>query len=165
MVIVRAKASGVGRRTLERFLVRAQRAAGVSGEVNVLLTGSTEMRRLNREFRGQDRATDVLSFPASVNGAGGELAVSAPLAARNARGLGHSTGKEVQVLIMHGLLHLAGYDHERDRGRMARQEAKLRRALGLPVGLIERALQRGEPARRRQGRTRPGNSRAMNPKP
>lgn len=139
MVIVRAKISGVSRRGLERFLDRARRAVGVSGEVNVLLTGNAEMRRLNRNFRGKDRATDVLSFPAMAKGASGELAICAPVAASNARLLGHSAGKEVRVLILHGLLHLAGYDHERDRGRMARKEAKLRRALRLPVGLIERA--------------------------
>ncbi len=150
MVIVRAKVHGVSRRGLEGFLRRAQRAAGVSGEVNVLLAGSAEMRRLNREFRQQDRATDVLSFPALSGGPGGELAICAPIAAGNARRLGHSTRKEVQVLILHGLLHLAGYDHERDRGRMARKEASLRRSLGLPVALIERASSRsGRPARRR----------------
>jgi len=150
VVIVRAKVSGVSRRSLERFLARARRVAGVSGEVHVLLTGSAEMRRLNREFRGKDRATDVLSFPASANGVGGELAVCAPMAASHARLLGHSAGREVQVLILHGLWHLAGYDHEHDRGRMARMEAKLRRALGLPVGLIERASSpMGQRARRR----------------
>ncbi len=157
MVIVRAKVSGVSQRGLERFLARARRAAGVSGEVNVLLAGSAEMRRLNRKFRGKDRATDVLSFPASANTAGGELVICAPLAAGQARLLGHSAGKEVQVLILHGLLHLAGYDHEHDRDRMARKEATLRRALGLPVGLIERASSRaGQPARR-LGRRRRGN--------
>ena len=134
---MRAKVSGVSRRGLERFLARARRAAGVPGEVNVLVAGTADMRCLNRKFRGQDRATDVLSFPASAHGAGGELAICAPIAVSNARLLGHSAVKEVQVLILHGLLHLAGYDHE--RGRMARKEAELRRALGLPVGLIERA--------------------------
>ncbi|MCI0353421.1 MAG: rRNA maturation RNase YbeY [Acidobacteria bacterium] len=142
MVLVRAKVSGVSRRSLERFLASAQRAAGVAGEVNVLVTGSAEMRRLNRSFRGKDWATDVLSFPAPVNGVGGEVAICAPVAARNARRLGHSTGKELQVLILHGILHLAGYDHERDGGEMARKETRLRRALGLPVGLIERVLKR-----------------------
>lgn len=165
MVIVRAKVSGVSRRGLERFLARARQVAGVSGEVNVLLTGNAEMRRLNREFRGKDQATDVLSFPDSAKAAGGELAVCAPMAASQARLLGHSASQEVQVLILHGLLHLAGYDHERDHGRMARQETKLRRALGLPVGLIERASARaGQPAPR-SGRTRSRISRAMNPKP
>ncbi len=123
------------------------------------------MRRLNREFRGQDRATDVLSFPAPANGAGGELAICAPLAANNARLLGHSAGKEVQVLILHGLLHLAGYDHERDHGRMARKETKLRRVLGLPVGLIERASSRRGRARAAAGPHAAPESQAIGRKP
>ena len=152
MVIVRAKVQGVAGRSLERFLARVRRAAGVSGEVNVLITGSAEMRRLNRKFRGKDRVTDVLSFPASANGAGGEVAIAAPVAAGNARRLGHSTRQEFEVLILHGMLHLAGYDHERDRGQMARKEARLRRALGLPVGLIERTAR---PAKGRARALRP----------
>ena len=138
MVILHAKVSGATRRNLERFLASARRAARVSGDVNVLITGSVEMRRLNREFRGKDKATDVLSFPASANEAGGEVAIAAPIAIRNARRLGHSARKEVEILMLHGLLHLAGYDHERDSGEMARKETRLRRVLGLPAGLIER---------------------------
>ncbi len=154
MVIVRAKMSGVSGRSLERFLASARRAAGVSGEVNVLITGSAEMRRLNREFRGKDQATDVLSFPAPANGSGGEVAIAAPIAAGNARRLGHSARKELEILMLHGLLHLAGYDHEHDRGQMARKEARLRKLLGLPTGLIERAFSRAgdrarQPVRRR----------------
>ncbi|MGH9532768.1 MAG: rRNA maturation RNase YbeY [Terriglobales bacterium] len=158
MVIVRAKVNRVDRRSLQRFLAKARRAAGVSGEVNVLIAGSAEMRRLNRTFRGKDRATDVLSFPASQNGGGGEVAVSAAMAASSASLLGHSTRKELEILILHGLLHLAGYDHEGDRGQMARQESRLRRALGLPAGLIERAhSSAGDPAKRRS-RRRSGKS-------
>ncbi|MGH9601599.1 MAG: rRNA maturation RNase YbeY [Terriglobales bacterium] len=142
------------RRSLERFLAKARRAAGVSGEVNVLITGSAEMRRLNRTFCGKNRATDVLSFPASQNGAGGEVAVSAAMAAGSASLLGHSTRKELEILILHGLLHLAGYDHEGDGGRMACKEARLRRALGLPMGLIERAQSGAGDRAKRQSRRR-----------
>lgn len=149
MVILRAKVSGATRRSLERFLASARRAARVSGEVNVLVTGSAEIRRLNREFRRKDRATDVLSFSSALNGNGGELAIAAPIAISNARRLGHSARKEVEILMLHGLLHLAGYDHERDNGEMARKEARLRRALGLPVGLIER-VQPGAGKRRKR---------------
>jgi probable rRNA maturation factor len=148
VVILRAKVSGASRRGLERFLAGARRAAGVRGEVDVLITGSAEMRRFNRDFRGKDKVTDVLSFPASSNGTGGEVAIAAPIATANARRLGHSARKEVEVLMLHGLLHLAGYDHERDAGEMARREAKLRRRLGLPVGLIERAQSRRRSRRR-----------------
>jgi probable rRNA maturation factor len=157
VVILRAKVSGATRGSLERFLASARRAVRVNGDVNVLVTGNTEMRRLNREFRGKDKATDVLSFASSSNGSGGELAIAAPIAISNARRLGHSARKEVEILMLHGLLHLAGYDHERDSGEMARKEARLRRALGLPVGLIERvqpnAGKRTKRSRRRSKRS------------
>ena len=103
----------------------------------MLITSSAELRRLNRRFRGKNEATDVLSFP-SADGTLGDLAISAEIAARNAHRLGHSATDEIKILILHGLLHLAGYDHETDDGVMARKEARLRRVLGLPVGLIER---------------------------
>ena len=99
------------------------------------------MRRLNAQFRGKDYATDVLSFPSPifVEGYGGDIAVSADIAARNARALGHSVAEEVKILVLHGVLHLAGYDHESDDGQMAEKELRLRRKLGLPAALIERA--------------------------
>ena len=137
VVIVRSTVQGVNAEALDRFAARAQRAAGVRGAVDVLITSSAGLRRLNRRFRGKDEATDVLSFP-SADGTLGDLAISAEIAARNARLLGHSPADEMKILILHGLLHLAGYDHETDGGAMARKEARLRRVLGLPVGLIER---------------------------
>ncbi len=137
LVIVHSKVQGVSARALGQFAVRARRAAGVRGEVDVLVTSSAELRRLNRRFRGKNAATDVLSFP-SANGTAGDIALSAEVGARNARRLGHSASDELKILILHGLLHLAGYDHETDAGEMARKEARLRRALGLPVALIER---------------------------
>jgi len=122
--------------------MRAKRAAKLPGEVNVLVTSSREMERLNRRFRRKNYATDVLSFPASGNpmkGVAGDVAISAEIARNNARRLGHSITKEIQILILHGVLHLAGYDHEQDNGRMALKEARLRKSLALPVGLIERS--------------------------
>lgn len=116
-------------------------AVGLGGEVNVLITSSSELRSLNRRFRGKDKATDVLSFPAGnprVHNLAGDVAVSAEMAAANGRTLGHSAADEVRILVLHGILHLAGYDHERDNGIMAAKEARLRRVLKLPVGLIER---------------------------
>jgi len=141
LVIVRSTVQGVSARALEQFAARAQRAARLRGEVDVLVTSSAELRRLNRRFRGKDAATDVLSFPSS-NGTAGDLAISAQIAARNALRLGHTAADELKILILHGLLHLAGYDHETDGGAMAREEARLRRALGLPVALIERTGKR-----------------------
>lgn len=137
LVTVSSSVRGVRARALAQFAGRAQRAAGISGEVGVLITTSAELRRLNRRFRKQNEATDVLSFP-SADGTLGDLAISAEIAARNAHRLGHSATDEMKILILHGLLHLAGYDHETDSGVMARKEARLRRVLGLPVGLIER---------------------------
>jgi len=117
----------------------------LQGEVNVLVTSSQELRQLNRRFRGKNQPTDVLSFPA-ISGMRdaftGDVAISADIAAKNARLLGHSTAEEIKILSLHGLLHLAGYDHERDHGEMARKEKRLRRLLGLPQGLIERSEQR-----------------------
>ena len=137
LVTVDSKVRGVSVRALERFVARAQRAAAVRGEVGVLITSNAQMRQLNRRFRGKNSATDVLSFP-STDGTAGDIAIAAEVAARNARRLGHSAADEMKILILHGLLHLAGYDHETDAGAMARKEARLRRALGLPPALIER---------------------------
>jgi len=99
------------------------------------------MKSLNRRFRGIDQATDVLSFsagPSADKAFAGEIAISADMARQNARALGHSPAEEVKILVLHGILHLRGYDHERDHGRMARREKQLRAALRLPMGLIER---------------------------
>jgi probable rRNA maturation factor len=105
------------------------------------------MRKLNRGFRGKDQPTDVLSFPAIKevkNKFAGDLAVSLDIAVANARAFGHSTEAELKILILHGLLHLAGYDHETDAGQMARKEARLRHQFGLPSTLIDRT--EGKPA-------------------
>ena len=99
------------------------------------------MQGLNQRFRGKNKPTDVLSFPAMpglMKKFAGDVAISAEIAARNARRLGHTVADEVKILTLHGVLHLAGYDHERDDGRMERKEQRLRNSLGLPVGLIER---------------------------
>ena len=151
VLILRSKVSGVSARVLERFAARAQRAAGVRGEVDVLITSGAHVRRLNRLFRGKNTVTDVLSFP-STDGTAGDIAISAEIAARNALRLGHSTIEEIQILLLHGLLHLAGYDHESDAGAMARKEARLRRAFGLPTALIERTTADGmrRPVKRRR---------------
>ncbi len=139
MVILRHPIAGVSRTALERFAARTRRAARLRGQVNVLVTGDAEVRRLNRQFRHKDKPTDVLSFPGIDQELAGDIAISAATASRNARRLGHSTAEELKVLMLHGLLHLAGYDHEHDQGEMARKEERLRRELGLPVSLIERS--------------------------
>jgi len=141
MIILHKNVAGASEGSLSTFTAKAKRAAGLRGSVSVLLTNNRELRVLNRQFRGKDKATDVLSFPSEVVGAHrfiGDVAISVEIAAQNAKRLGHSTAKEVKILILHGLLHLAGYDHEADHGEMARIEERLRNRLGLPAGLIAR---------------------------
>ncbi|MGD0737655.1 MAG: rRNA maturation RNase YbeY [Terracidiphilus sp.] len=128
-------------RTLARFLAAAQAAVRLRGQVTVLLTTDASIRGLNRRFRGKNKATDVLSFPAQgpgTEGMAGDLAISVTTALSQAASQGHSLSTEIKVLILHGLLHLAGYDHEVDDGKMARRERLLRAKLKLPLGLIER---------------------------
>ncbi len=96
------------------------------------------MKALNRSFRDKNKATDVLSFPAGIPEIAGDIAVSAEIAAANAAQLGHAAETELKILILHGMLHLAGYDHETDNGEMLAREKELRRQLHLPSGLIER---------------------------
>ena len=140
---------GLSASGLARFLNRARAAVGIEGEVHVLLAGDATLRRLNKSFRGKNEATDVLSFPAADaedgNGSGvaGDLAISLETAARQAVRFGHSLRDEVRVLLLHGTLHLAGFDHEADGGEMAAREAELRRELRVETGLIARVTQAG----------------------
>jgi probable rRNA maturation factor len=144
MVIVRKSVVGLTEASLTRFVRQAARAVALPGWVNVLLTTNNEMRSLNLRFRGKNTPTDVLSFspiaPLPVRFAG-DIAISAEMAARNARNLGHSPAEEVKILALHGVMHLAGYDHEGDSAVMARKEQRLRRSLSLPMGLIERTAE------------------------
>lgn len=117
--------------------------ARARGVVSVAFVSDRAIRRLNREYARKDAATDVLSFPADGPDVGvrflGDIVIAAGVARRQAREAGHSLAHEVKVLALHGLLHLLGYDHHADGGRMARVETRLRRKGGLREGLIERA--------------------------
>lgn len=126
---------------LRPFLARAQKAIPFAGEVSVLLTSDREIRRLNRIFRHKDKATDVLSFPAPAfpEKIAGDLAISLYAAVRQAKQFGHPLQVELKILLLHGLLHLAGYDHEKDAGEMAVCEDQLRRRFRLPSTLIARS--------------------------
>jgi probable rRNA maturation factor len=121
--------------------------------VTVAVVSDARVRALNRSYRGKDRATDVLSFPAAADAAGpasmhvrphtvrpylGDIVIARGVARRQAREAGHDERIEWRVLALHGLLHLLGYDHETDNGTMARVEARLRHKGGLSAGLIER---------------------------
>jgi probable rRNA maturation factor len=134
-------ASALGKRDLNRFLASVLEVLGLTGEFSVLLTGDEQLRALNLQFRGKDKPTDVLSFPALAQ-TGGDLAISLETAALQAAEHGHTLQMEIKILILHGLLHLAGYDHERDKGQMRRRETLLRKQFDLPAGLVERTRQR-----------------------
>jgi probable rRNA maturation factor len=112
--------------------------ARARGTVTVAIVPDARVRALNREYRRKDTSTDVLSFPSEERGHLGDVVIAAGVARRQARDAGHSLQTELRVLALHGLLHLLGYDHERDDGRMARLERRLRREGGLVEGLIER---------------------------
>ena len=128
---------------LARWLRRIA-PARARGTVSVALVSDARVRALNRRYRGHNVATDVLSFPSNPesripNPVLGDIVIARGVARRQARDAGHSELTEWRVLALHGLLHLLGYDHERDGGRMRRVERRLRRRGGLPDGLIDRA--------------------------
>jgi probable rRNA maturation factor len=126
---------------LLRFARKLQAEVAHGRAFDCLITGDAHMRRLNREFRGKDATTDVLSFPCLPEAGSpraGDIAISLARARAQARQFGHSTEREIRILMLHGLLHLLGQDHESDGGRMARAEKRWRARLGLPAGLIER---------------------------
>ncbi len=115
---------------LRRVLRAAARSLRVNGELSLVLAGDGLLRRLNRVYRGKDQATDVLSFPGDGGPAGlGDIVISVAKAERNARRFGRSLPQELDVLALHGFLHVLGYDHEADDGAMDRIEGRLRRRL------------------------------------
>jgi probable rRNA maturation factor len=118
--------------------LRAVAPARARGSLTVAIVSDARVRALNRQYRKKDRATDVLSFPAERPFLG-DVVIAAGVARRQAREAGHSFHTELRILALHGLLHLLGYDHERDDGRMARLERRLRVRGGLREGLIERS--------------------------
>ncbi|MGB6947182.1 MAG: rRNA maturation RNase YbeY [Bryobacteraceae bacterium] len=130
---------GLSRRLARAFAKRLETEVTGGRPFASLITSDPELRRLNREFRKKDYATDVLSFPSRQSlGFLGDIAISFEHAQRQAAEYGHAVGTEIEILMLHGVLHLLGMDHEKDRGQMARAENKWRAAFGLPRGLIER---------------------------
>jgi probable rRNA maturation factor len=153
MILNRQRAVRVARRPLELFLARVRRELGIlEADVTICFVSDTEIARMNQAFRRKKGPTDVLSFPAiprrvpvslprrrqlgsARRSKGdaflGDIAISPATARRNAKKLGRTLPSELQILILHGVLHLLGYDHETDRGQMDRVEERLRRRLGL----------------------------------
>ena len=155
MLVSDGRGRRVGAPGLTRWLTRIA-PSRVRGLVSVAIVSDAQVQRLNRRFRGVNKATDVLSFPSTEPMARsseprapspemlGDIVIARGVARRQAREAGHSELTEWRVQALHGLLHLMGYDHERDAGRMQRVERRLRRMGGLREGLIDRA---GRPPR------------------
>jgi probable rRNA maturation factor len=130
---------------LARWLERVA-PARARGRLSVALVSDARSRALNRRYRRVDRATDVLSFPSGSSSPRppasgpflGDIVIARGVARRQALEAGHAELAELKTLALHGLLHLLGYDHERDHGRMWRAEERLRRKGGLAAGLIQR---------------------------
>jgi len=142
-LLFRRAGAGLPRADLRKFCLRLSAELAGGRPFVCLLSDDRELRRLNATFLGRDYPADVLSFPSGQDsGPLGEIAVSTERAARQAREFGHSTADEIRILILHGLLHLLGMDHERDRGRMARAERAWRAKLGLKSTLTGRARAR-----------------------
>lgn len=130
------------KRALRRFAKHLSKRVANGRSFCCLVTNDEALRKLNSQFRQLDQPTDVLSFPRNTgHGELGELAISVERAAGQARQYGHGVLDEVRILMLHGVLHLVGMDHKRDRGEMARAERKLRIEFGLPDSLISRATQ------------------------
>ena len=130
VVLGRQRRRRVDAARLRRVLTGAADVLGVSGELALVLGGDRLVRRLNRDYRHKDRPTDVLSFPGDGGEGGlGDIVISVETAERNARGLGRSLPQELDVLALHGFLHVLGHDHETDGGKMQRLERRLRRRL------------------------------------
>jgi probable rRNA maturation factor len=135
--VVEEGGTHAGAKGLGQWLARiAPRSA--RGSVSIAILRDARVKTLNRKYRRQNKATDVLSF-AGTGDFLGDIAISRGIARKQAYFLGHSLQSELRVLALHGLLHLLGYDHDSDNGRMARVEARLRRKARLPLGLIARS--------------------------
>lgn len=151
LVLMRRASSGLRPGRLEEFARGLRRRVTGGREFQCLITDDAEMQRLNREFRRKDYPTDVLSFPAGPQThkrkgqtgltdplSLGDIAISVDRARAQAREFGHAVDDEICLLMLHGVLHLMGMDHERDGGAMARAETEWRRKLRLRSALIER---------------------------
>jgi probable rRNA maturation factor len=138
-VLFHVPARGLSRRALREFAKQLQQQVAGSRPFCCLITDDAELRRLNKQFRKKDYATDVLSFPpADPNGSLGDLAISWDRARSQAAEHDHAVDDEIRILMLHGVLHLTGMDHEKDGGEMARAEIRWRKRFNLPTGLIER---------------------------
>ena len=133
------RAGDVPKAELRAFAKQLRDEVAQGHSFSCLITNDDELERLNRMFLGKNYPTDVLSFPSGEPTNLGEIAISAQRAAIQAREHRHELVDELRILMLHGVLHLMGMDHETDGGAMARAEKRWRSELGLPTGLIERS--------------------------
>lgn len=138
-ILYRRAGSGLPRQEIRAFAEQLREQVAGGRSFTCLLTDDGELERLNRMFFQLDHPTDVLSFPSGSPGPVGEIAISVPRAKEQAAEHGHDVTDEIRILMLHGVLHLLGMNHEADRGAMARTEKRWRQAFGLPLGLIERS--------------------------
>lgn len=132
MILNRQRRASVDEDDLDIFASRLAKSLRLAPDsFSLVLVSDRRMQELNRRYRNNPRATDVLSFPAGRNGYLGDILVSVETAQRQARRYRHGLGAEIKLLFLHGLLHLLGYDHETDQGQMVRREHALRRRLKL----------------------------------
>jgi probable rRNA maturation factor len=140
LITCRRKPASLDLDSLESFAETLRKRVARGREYHCLLTGDAELQSLNRQFRAKDEPTDVLSFPSGDDGGrAGDIAISLARARAQAREWGHKPEDEVRILMLHGVLHLLGMDHESDGGEMRRAEMRWRRKLLLPSSLTERA--------------------------
>jgi probable rRNA maturation factor len=137
-ITYRRKPASLDLEALETFAKTLRGRVARGREFHCRITNDAELRQLNGQFRGKDYATDVLSFPSGEEDPIGDIAISLAMARAQAREFGHGVDDELRILILHGVLHLTGLDHETDSGEMRRTEQRWRKKLGLPAGLIER---------------------------
>lgn len=130
-VVNRQRRTTIDEALVGELVERTLRAVGRTGrDLTVAFVNDALIRRLNRDFRGKDQPTDVLSFPAGdETGSLGDVVISTQTVMAQAGRLGHSVRRELGELVIHGVLHLCGYDHDADDGQMDRLELRLRRAL------------------------------------
>jgi probable rRNA maturation factor len=140
LVSFRRAGSQMPRREVRAFAQALIDEVAAGRQFECLITDDRELQRLNRDFLGHDYATDVLSFPSgSEHGMAGAIAISWQRASEQAAEFGHTLAEEVKILMLHGVLHLLGMDHEKkDRGAMARAEKRWRKHFSLPASLTER---------------------------
>ncbi|MDQ1472893.1 MAG: putative rRNA maturation factor [Bryobacterales bacterium] len=137
-ITYRRKPATLDSASLESYALVLQDRVAKRREYHCLITTDAELQTLNREFRGKDYPTDVLSFPGTAPYLG-DIAISLHRARAQARQFNHSLDDELRILLLHGVLHLTGLDHESDTGQMARAEQRWRKKLTLPTSLTERS--------------------------